>query len=369
MLNPTTLNTNLSNTQNNNSTSSNNQSSDYAKIQADALASYKENTVTTPRLTASEIEQLNISKLSLKEKLSINKHKQNWEKASSKKNVTEMNRSHALAEYIRVKNGFTGGNTGNEYIALSKNQQSELLQKLYYDINKDSIRYSNYTEINPTNIIANNNESLGYLSNINEGKVTSINPGTWDNTGGKSYGAFQFAGRMTADGNWIDGYSSQNNEMQGFLNWLSTQNTEMYNKLMTAKNLDGDKYGTNFDNAYLDIANTQGNELYNLQFQYATNNWYTPALEKIQNQSGINVQNRSLALQNVLFSTAIQHGVSGASTIFSKLNYDLSDEELIKQIYEVERPKYTTKYPSIINGRFVTEKNTALQMLSNEQNL
>jgi hypothetical protein len=215
---------------------------------------------------------------------------------------------------------------------------------------------------------------LGTLSAKYEssGKSTTINPGTWDKTGGKSYGAYQFAGRISSTGKWVSGYSPQKNEVQGFINWLGKQKggADMAKKLSTAKAKDGNKYGKNFDNAWRTVASTSAFK--NLEHSYAVASWFTPAANSISKAIGDKnlLVKLGPVLQDVLWSTAIQHGQGGATNIFKsvlKPGWEKQPKsKIIDQIY-AKRSTYLSKLSSSVRAgvlkRYANEKADAKRML------
>jgi peptidoglycan hydrolase-like protein with peptidoglycan-binding domain len=101
------------------------------------------------------------------------------------------------------------------------------------------------TEVTPPQIAGHDN--LGYLSGYSE---SGSNPGTIStgngDSGGKSYGAFQF--------------SSNNNVPQAFMNWLKNNNTSMYNQLYSAFKKDGRTLGSNFDATWRNLAQNNSDQ-------------------------------------------------------------------------------------------------------------
>ncbi len=99
---------------------------------------------------------------------------------------------------------------------------------------------------------------------------------------------------------------------------------------------------------------------------------YDPAVNGIKSEcKGLYVNGRSFALQNVVWSTAVQHGARGAVRIFreSGASPDMSDEKIIKKVY-AERNKLNKYFPSssravkkALKARFEDEEKRALQWL------
>lgn len=202
-------------------------------------------------------------------------------------------------------------------------------------------------------------QNLGVLSAKFE---SSGNPGVISNNpgdpGGKSYGAWQFSSRMGS--------------LQSFLGWLKEADSKYYNALSNSKQTDGG-FGSNFDNTWAKIASVDKSGFLKLQQDYVKEKYYDRAADKLNSKFGFDVNTKSQALKNVLWSTVVQHGVSGAVNIFSKINLSSSDSQIISGVYN-ERQKvdlYFSNCSSSIKrsvfNRFSREKSEALAMLESEQ--
>jgi hypothetical protein len=113
------------------------------------------------------------------------------------------------------------------------------------------------------------------------------------------------------------------------------------------------------------------------QHSFIKHKAYDVMVGKIQGSLGIDINNRSKALQDVIWSTAVQHG--GASSIVTTAlkNQDiskLSDADIIKLIYAERGRKdangnlvhFSSSSSAMQKGvanRFTKELNAALQML------
>lgn len=192
-----------------------------------------------------------------------------------------------------------------------------------------------------------------YESNGNPGAISS---GTGD-AGGKSYGAWQL--------------SSAQGSLNSFLQWLKGQQSGFYNTLNSAYIADSNTYGTNFDKAWQQIAGAHYDEFYSLQHEYIKLSYYDSLINKLvkstlSNLAGFDKLLTSFSVRNVLWSTAVQHGVSGAYTLINRLTIDVNDKlKFINDVY-AERSKVDIYFPKcspdvqqgVIN-RFIKEKNDA----------
>lgn len=177
----------------------------------------------------------------------------------------------------------------------------------------------NTTEIFEDNL---NNEFLGVLSERYEsnGDPGLVSSGNGD-YGGKSYGAWQFSSTMGS--------------LDEFVSWLRNENNEFYKKLTDARALDDNtNCGPNFDKAWKEIAQNHNNTFYNLQHKYVKENFYDKLVNKLLKSGDFSNVVSTFAGRNVLWSTAVQHGVTGSYRIISPLQSKCNNvEDFIKAVY------------------------------------
>ncbi|GCD08893.1 VgrG-related protein [Clostridium tagluense] len=198
------------------------------------------------------------------------------------------------------------------------------------------------------------------LGNISAKYESNGNPGTISNTpgdyGGKSYGAFQF--------------SSKTGSLDSFVNSLSEKDNKIYLKLAGAKAKDGNSYGKNFDTAWISIALSDKDKFLKLQQNCVKGDYYNAAAQALKSKYGFDINKKSDALKESLFSTVVQHGVGGTLSVFSKLNLNNSDGNIINDLYN-ERKKVDVYFRSSsaqvrqsVYNRFTQEKQDMLNMLN-----
>ncbi|MEK6263821.1 MAG: vgrg protein [Clostridium sp.] len=191
---------------------------------------------------------------------------------------------------------------------------------------------------------------------------SNINPGTISNTtgdyGGKSYGAWQF--------------SSKTGSLDSFINSLKVNNTEVYEKLSVAKAKDNNKFGENFDTEWARVATSNKEEFLKLQHDCVKQDYYDNAAQDLKLKYGFDISQKSDALKESLFSTVVQHGVGGTSSLFSKINLNNSDGNIINDLYN-ERQKVNIYFKSSsaqvkqsVYNRFTKEKQDMLSMLNGQ---
>ncbi len=200
-------------------------------------------------------------------------------------------------------------------------------------------------------------EGLGSLSAKFESRG---DPGAFgkDRNGGPSYGAYQFASRVGG--------------LANFLNFLKTAQPAFSAILDGAG---GDAAGRRGDQAFIDawkgIARDHEDEFFKIQHAFIKVSHYDPFVRKVKQQVGLDVDARSLALKNVAWSTAVQHG-PGNSIFRSALDgHDLSDDaDVIRRVY-AERSNVAKHFRSstaavqaAVKARFGKELDDALEMLN-----
>jgi murein DD-endopeptidase MepM/ murein hydrolase activator NlpD len=227
---------------------------------------------------------------------------------------------------------------GNEYVAIKKSIEDRyIISSSVVNIDGNQIGFL----------------SEKYESNGNPGVIAN-NPG---DPGGKSYGAFQFA--------------VNRGSMTSFLIWLRNVDKLLYDKLMNAYIRDGNWYGSNFDSVWKEIAREQTDYFYNLQYTYIKSAYFDPLVSYFKPR-GFDILSRSKTLQAVIWSTSVQHGTGGATSILLKQDLTSDDRTIIIGIYN-ERMKVNIHFPSAsasvkqsVYYRFKNELQDALASLEAE---
>lgn len=193
-----------------------------------------------------------------------------------------------------------------------------------------------------------------YESNSNPGSISNT-PGDY---GGKSYGAWQF--------------SSKTGSLDSFIESLKGKENLFYSKLSNAKAKDGNKFGENFDAAWTSVAQENKTKFLNLQQDCVKQDYYDTAAKALKTKYGFDISEKSNALKESLWSTVVQHGVSGTLSLFSKLNLKNSDGNIINDLYN-ERQNVDLYFRSSssqvkqsVYNRFTSEKQDMINMLNKE---
>ena len=198
---------------------------------------------------------------------------------------------------------------------------------------------------------------LGELSAKYEsgGDAGSISSG-WGDAGGKSYGCYQFASNMGIP--------------QAFVEWLQSIGSTYGDSLANA----GQPGTQDFDDMWTYISQNDQQGFVQLQHDYVKAVYYDQAVENLSN-IGFNVLNRTEAVQQVLWSRAVQYSAHWMPELFQNAanlaGQDLgsiNDHNLIYYIYEVNLTdmSWTSGSPTLRPGlfdRFRNERQDALNML------
>ena len=214
---------------------------------------------------------------------------------------------------------------------------------VFNDINQSSDKISGLGSV-----------AVKYESNGNPGAISN----TQGDYGGKSYGAWQF--------------SSKTGSLDSFISSLKDKNKEFYTMLSDAKAKDGNRFGESFDTAWTSISINNKETFLNLQQDCVKQNYYDKAAQDLKSKYGFDISKKSNALKESLWSTVVQHGVGGTSSVFSKLNLNSSDGNIIKDLYN-ERQNVDLYFRSSssevklsVYNRFTREKQDMLNMFNEE---
>lgn len=238
-------------------------------------------------------------------------------------------------------------------------KQTPFYEKMEQPYNNDNTTYAR------TNTTQNIPEyTLGLLSRLSESNNGKKlwNNGEKDKTGGWSYGLYQIA--------------TKTGTMNDYLNYILKNPSyfSFYNTLQQAGGNEAALIGNEqFKKAWAHLS--QNKNFIQSQQDFIINKKLKPALHYIKDIKGLDFDKRSPVIRDVLFSTAVQHGEGGASTIFhNALGNDaslLSNEDIINLIYNerynVKRyfSKSTPEVQDSIKQRFLDECKKAQELLKN----
>jgi murein DD-endopeptidase MepM/ murein hydrolase activator NlpD len=177
-----------------------------------------------------------------------------------------------------------------------------------------------------------------------------------DSRGTSAFGLYQF---------------NSGGQLPDLMSYIAKQNPDFFNKYFGSDVWNAmDESGKGFKdsafvNAWKSAAMYDPTVFGQLQQNYGVKTNYTDVIEPFKNQFGIDLTQRSRALQEAIMSTEIQHGAGGAWDVFkdalNKYGKDannISDEQLLRDIYASR----SDNNPSS-SSRYVNELNSALVML------
>ena len=183
----------------------------------------------------------------------------------------------------------------------------------------------------------------------------------YDHSGGTSYGTYQI--------------SSRAGTMKHFVDYLSEQAPDLAGKLKAAGAANTGSASGRMPDVWKKIAASDPVRFSKLQFDFIEKSHYAPALQEISQRTGLDVSKAPRALQEVLWSTAVQHGPNGAAKIFTKAighaqagNGRVKLDQLIGSVYALRAGQFGSsggEVQAAVRNRFREEGRLALAMLSN----
>lgn len=200
----------------------------------------------------------------------------------------------------------------------------------------------------------------GALSAIFESGDRGVGAVGYDRVGGTSYGKFQIASRTGT--------------MERFLNFLDEKSPEWADRLRAAgpANTGGRRGG--MPDQWRAIAREDPERFELIQRQFIRQDHYQPAREKILAETGVDVDSLPLAAREVLWSTSVQHGATGAAEIFDRVMQQIQTSpehrdfarQLIGEVYDYRKTQFgssSTRVRESVQNRMDREKELALSML------
>jgi hypothetical protein len=180
----------------------------------------------------------------------------------------------------------------------------------------------------------------------------------FDDMGGTSYGTFQI--------------SSRAGTMRQFVDYLSEHAPAWAQKLNAAGPANTGGRSGRMPEAWKKIAAEDPTGFSKMQYDFIEKTHYLPAVQEISERTGVNIAEYPKAVQEVLWSTAVQHGPNGAAKIFSKAigksktnNGGVQMAQLIKSVYSMRAGQFgSSSVRSSVQDRFRQEGRLALAMLS-----
>ena len=207
-------------------------------------------------------------------------------------------------------------------------------------------------------------DGLGSLAAQFESGKDGISAIGYDRVGGTSYGKYQIASRVGT--------------MNNFLSFLDVQAPDIAQKLRAAGPANTGSRRGKMPEVWQKIAAEQPARFEALQEKFIHDSHYAPALDAVTRTAGIDPAKLSPAMQEVLWSTAVQHGPSGAARIFnravSKGSFDnrQAERKLIDNVYAIRAEQFgssTDQVRAAVHNRLRQERALALAMLKPNNSL
>ncbi len=187
----------------------------------------------------------------------------------------------------------------------------------------------------------------------------------YDKVGGTSYGTYQIASRPGT--------------MESFIDFLKTEKPAWADRLENAGAANtGSKEGK-MPEAWASLVNEDPKALRELEASFIKKTHFDPAAKNILKETGIDLDQQSLTLKEVLWSTSVQHGATGASKIFSAAIDKFQPTEhgdfesfLIQDIYGQRKNQFGSSERNVqasVKNRFNQEESIALSQLANTASL
>jgi len=197
----------------------------------------------------------------------------------------------------------------------------------------------------------------------------------FDRTGGTSYGKFQI--------------SSRAGTMNRFLSFLGEREPAMAERLRRAGPANTGSTQGRMPAEWAKIASENPERFEKLQTEFITKDHYQPARDKILEQTGVDIESAKPAVREALFSTAVQHGASGAARIFNQaidkflgklgghttagataINAGKGFEQaLVSEVYNKRQNQFggsTDAVRASVRGRLKQEKDMVLALLDKQ---
>ncbi len=205
-------------------------------------------------------------------------------------------------------------------------------------------------------------EGIGKLAAQFESGKDGIAAIGYDRHGGTSYGKYQVASRVGS--------------MENFLKFLDTNAPDISKTLRESGGPanTGSRQGAMPD-AWRKIAAEQPERFEALQEKFIHDSHYKPALQAMVQNTPLEEGQISSAMQEVIWSTAVQHGPTGAARIFTRAAAELSpkdknfDKKLIENVYDIRAGQFgssTQEVRAAVQNRLKREKNIAINMLNGD---
>lgn len=182
----------------------------------------------------------------------------------------------------------------------------------------------------------------------------------YDRVGGTSYGKYQIASKTGA--------------MDDFLSFLNKKAPEIAERLMASGPSNTGSVSGDMPAEWKKIASEDPKGFEVLQHDFIKASHYDPAAKIIFEKTGIDMDKMPEALKEVVWSTSVQHGATGAGNMIAEAVDSLAESarkqgfpsELVKEIYGERKNRFgssTDVVRNSVQARLDKEENMVLSML------
>ena len=175
----------------------------------------------------------------------------------------------------------------------------------------------------------------------------------WDKVGGTSYGKYQIASKVGA--------------MKDFLKFAEQSGRGDVAKKLRDAGAESDTGGTSGKSVDVWKQMAAGGELGDLEHQFIKKRSFDPAMAGVKDPKLKKMIEGNKGLQEMMWSTAVQHGGGGAAGIMNKTYKEgMSQEDLVKAVYAERGTRFggsTEEVQKSVKNRFVSEQGDVMAML------
>lgn len=245
-------------------------------------------------------------------------------------------------------------------LAVDKNQNSEIGKNQNSEANQKSTL---------AQILLGQNDSvhkeLGQVSAKFESAGSGIDVIGYDRVGGTSYGKYQL--------------SSKQGSVDHFIDYLKEHEPDFANRLLASGNANTGNRQGEMPNEWKKIAAQFPERFEELQQNFAVQSYHEPVAKHLEGILGASLPK---ALNELVFSTSIQHGVTGAKNIFDTVlkntenlrNPQVQDSEVnlsqfVVDTYDMRGTMFSSSSSRVqeaVKSRFSQEKNMVLALLNDQ---
>lgn len=181
----------------------------------------------------------------------------------------------------------------------------------------------------------------------------------YDRVGGTSYGTYQIASRTGS--------------MDRFVKYLRTEAPDLARQLENAGPFNTGGKSGKAPRVWKSIVREHGERFQDLQHAFIKKDHYSPARNKILAATGMDIDQAPGIVKQVLWSTSVQHGPTGAARIFNRAIGSAGGaggvqdfESLVSKVYDTRKSQFNSSSSRVrrsVRSRLAREQDLALSLL------